>query len=919
MTARAAILLCFSLAIIPFASGQSNTLNVGVILPTDTPITDVSARRVLKMTESDINSDPSFATSGVTFNLVFASSNSSKSESVERAIDFASNQQVVGVVGEYTSDNTQPIALALNSFKVYQCGVASNPDFSDKSVYKYFFRTVPSDQYQGYAMADLVTRFGWAKVGVITVNSPYGLGLSTAFLQRASDNNITVLRNEAYTSGENSYRLQVQSLKEADARIIILIAFDSDVIEILREARKQGMLDSGHVWIGSDGVQTIYSLLYENDGLTKYTDEDRANIEGMILTTPNEYSGGKQKENLDSRYKSQYGADILTYSYFFRDCLLTMALGIKRQLASGVSIDRIRSRSTGANVVDFVSQVSFNGSSGPVSYDKNGDRVIGFQVWNVVNKKLVPAMVTSSDGSFTTLAQTVFYGGSSVIPADGVILTRDSIDMLSGLGITFIGLAVIGFLITLVSVFILIIKRSTAPVRAMSLPFLIIAGVGIMIEFLSVFGWVGSLESMNGIGCVIQQWGGWIGFSLLMQSILPKCWRIYCIFENTRMYSASHLKDKYLLLLSLPILAVNVLILMAFQAMDPLKPVRVDTVSTGKFHFECKAKSEGTQLAFNIVLMSYNGLLLLIAIALAYATRNAASAYRETAYILYAVQNVLLSGVVVVAVVFSGGAGFLASVALRVAVTLSATFFVLAVIISRIALAALWNNQTGDGLRQDRHGRAVKLKGGMMDEGSQSGVMSGTVTGSSTGSDTFINTSTGVTEFMIPVKDGGKTFALWERRKILFSSGTRLLAIVNMHTKTGESVILDNSVSIIASKLPDCLEIRYGRAFKILQFGNSRSMETFLELTVPALKASTVVIDTNARNNVSNHRSQFSNDPSHPRNFEGIPMSPMGSSFQIGSVVAPAQSTTNDSPFSNLQHPSSSISVAPRVSNYPKY
>ncbi|KAJ3215008.1 hypothetical protein HDU67_000961 [Dinochytrium kinnereticum] len=357
-------------------------ISIGVILPTDTPITDVSARRVLSLTESDINQDPLYAIPNARYRLTFANSNSSKATAVEQAVAFATSVDpllppVVGIVGEYTSDNSGPMALALNGFKVYQCGIASSPDFSDKSVYKYFFRTVPSDQYQGYALATVVASNGWNKVGVITVNSPYGFGISSSFLSRASALNITILRNEAYNPNDANFRLQLNSLRESDARIIILIAFDYDVIKILQEARRQNMISPNHVWIGSDGVETIYSILHGSDSSANYSDQDRENIEGMVFTAPYEGGGGGEKALLDQRYAASFGvgARILSYSYFYRDCLLTMALGVKRLVGSGVPLERVLSRTTNVSVVEFVSQ-PFLGASGNVVYDSNADRVM---------------------------------------------------------------------------------------------------------------------------------------------------------------------------------------------------------------------------------------------------------------------------------------------------------------------------------------------------------------------------------------------------------------------------------------------------------------------------------------------------------------------------------------------------------------
>ncbi|KAJ3215007.1 hypothetical protein HDU67_000960 [Dinochytrium kinnereticum] len=289
------------------------------------------------------------------------------------------------------------------------------------------------------------------------------------------------------------------------------------------------------------------------------------------------------------------------------------------------------------------------------------------------------------------------------------------------------------------------------------------------------------------------------------------------------MYSASHLRDKYLLLMSLPITLINLAILTTWQILDPLQPIRVENASTARFHYECQSNSPTLQRSFTLTLMIYNTLLLLLAMLLAYATRNAANAYRETLYILYAAQNVFLCGVVVVAIVFSGGTGYTASLALRVAMTLFATCFVWAVLVGRVALVT---------------GRAVNLgfQEGLENGSSSSGIPSGIISGTSdAGSDTFI----------IPVKDGVKTFEMWERRKVIYSTSSRLLAIVHIESNTGDTILLTPTTTLSPSPHQDCLEIRNPTAFfKILQFGNARSLEKCGEITQPALKGGSGVVSS---------------------------------------------------------------------------
>ncbi|KAJ3204526.1 hypothetical protein HDU67_009454, partial [Dinochytrium kinnereticum] len=352
-----------------FAWGQT-VIPFGVLLPLNNPLANISIRRVLEMTEGDLNNDPALRIPNVTMRLIWANSGGTLAGTVGNAIELA-NRGVVAIAGEFASGRTGPSILAMNSFGVYQCNVATNPGFSDKSQYKYSFRTAPSDRHQGYHLARLVQRFGWSKVALITVNAAYGFGVSANFLELASAQNFTILRNEAFNPDDTNYRLQMTSLKQVDARVFVVVGYDSDVVVMLREARKQGLIGPKYVWIGSDGVETIYDLVF-GETRSLFTDEDRENIEGMIFSTFYE-TGGQPWIDFNRRFQAIHNTLPGSFSYLFRDCVLAFTYGVKRMLASGFTLEQVTSRTTNMSVIDFIS-TTFEGVSGTVKFDQFGDR-----------------------------------------------------------------------------------------------------------------------------------------------------------------------------------------------------------------------------------------------------------------------------------------------------------------------------------------------------------------------------------------------------------------------------------------------------------------------------------------------------------------------------------------------------------------
>jgi metabotropic glutamate receptor 1 len=71
----------------------------------------------------------------------------------------------------------------LSLFNIPQIGYsATSKDLSDKSLYRYFLRVVPSDKLQAQALADFVHHFGWTFISTV-----YTEGWSSSFANPPSD------------------------------------------------------------------------------------------------------------------------------------------------------------------------------------------------------------------------------------------------------------------------------------------------------------------------------------------------------------------------------------------------------------------------------------------------------------------------------------------------------------------------------------------------------------------------------------------------------------------------------------------------------------------------------------------------------------------------------------------------------------
>ena len=86
----------------------------------------------------------------------------------KRCGSLRNNRPIAGLIGPGSSENTIQVQSMLQMFNIPQIGYsATSIDLSNKNLYKYFVRVVPSDNYQAQAMLDVVLRFNWTYVSTV--------------------------------------------------------------------------------------------------------------------------------------------------------------------------------------------------------------------------------------------------------------------------------------------------------------------------------------------------------------------------------------------------------------------------------------------------------------------------------------------------------------------------------------------------------------------------------------------------------------------------------------------------------------------------------------------------------------------------------------------------------------------------------
>ncbi|KAL7753094.1 hypothetical protein RI367_001546, partial [Sorochytrium milnesiophthora] len=581
----------------------------------------------------------------------------------------ANNSGVFGIIGAYWSSSTIPIALVADQLKIWQCsGSATSPKLSDKSQYWYFFRTVTPDNFQGIAHAQLAKSMEWDTVSILYSSDSYGSGIAQAFSSTAATLGVQIASSQLYVYGSGvagPYDLQLNSIKQAASRIVFVFGYDVDLIGILRAAKVRGMVGNGWTWVGSDAIATYLEQLTAGLG----TSSDLSNANGVIAA-----------------YPSLSSAPAYPF-YFYHDCLMGMAYGLAKVLLS-MTPAQVKARNWTYSLADFL--VPFPGVTGYVQYDPiTLERLGDYTIMNIYNaSEQAVYQVSSSAGLVTNLAAPYFADGTSRIPSARPLLAP-MYPMWSSpvvIGLTFATLLLV--VLVLGANWYLYQHRDLSAVKHMSLPFLSMISAGICMAMLSTLLAVDKPTFQTCSGVI---WIFVVGLQMVLCAVAAKTFRIWVIFSaNGQVKANASLNNHTLLAGCAVIIAVQCLMLLGWMVVSP--PAPTPQYGDTTMHYVCASSNASLQSGVIYATTAYNSVLLLTVMYLAFMTRTAYSAFRESIFILYTCQVFVLCGVIIAlfsAMLSDTDASAWSLYMIRTVVVLCGSAFAFACLVGRVVLVVV--------------------------------------------------------------------------------------------------------------------------------------------------------------------------------------------------------------------------------------
>jgi len=303
---------------------------------------------------------------------------------------------VAGVVGSFASSvSSAAVPIAVRNQVMLISPGSTSPVFTKrakKGEFKgYWARTAPPDTYQAQALAQLANERGLKRVSTVVINNDYGVGFEKAFVQTFKQLGGTVV-NEAnptrYDPKATTFETEAAAAFAGKPDAVVAVMYEETGSILLKSAYQQGLTQGVQVML-TDGVKSAGF-----PGKVGKSGDGKFIVTGAIGTVPG--ADGKALKALTQLWqskKNQPPGEYVPQAWDATALLVLAAQAAKSNTGEGIA-SKIRevSNSPGTEVSDVCQglellrqgkEINYQGASGNVDVDQNGDVVGVYDVWTV--------------------------------------------------------------------------------------------------------------------------------------------------------------------------------------------------------------------------------------------------------------------------------------------------------------------------------------------------------------------------------------------------------------------------------------------------------------------------------------------------------------------------------------------------------
>ncbi|HTT40342.1 MAG TPA: branched-chain amino acid ABC transporter substrate-binding protein [Burkholderiales bacterium] len=258
--------------------------------------------------------------------------------------------KVVGVVGHLNSGTTIPASKIYSDAGIPQISPSATAVTYTHQGFKTAFRVMANDAQQGKVLGEYaVGKLGAKTIAIIDDRSAYGQGLADEFEKAAKAAGAQIVTREFTGTDKTDFNAILTSIKGKGPDLIFYGGMDSQSGPMMKQIKNLGLASK---FLTGDGGQTVEFIKLAGDA-----------GEGAYASSPgvplDQMPGGKA---FAEKYKSKFNLEIQLYAPYAYDAASVMLAAMKKADSTDP-----------AKYLPALASIAFQGVTGNISFDENGD------------------------------------------------------------------------------------------------------------------------------------------------------------------------------------------------------------------------------------------------------------------------------------------------------------------------------------------------------------------------------------------------------------------------------------------------------------------------------------------------------------------------------------------------------------------
>jgi branched-chain amino acid transport system substrate-binding protein len=347
-------------------------LKIGTILPQTGTLAVLGPPEFagVHLAEQDIND----AKAGITVTATDKDSGDTTTDIASQSATSLIADGNSAIIGAASSGVSKTFIDQVTQAGVVQLSPANtSPDFTTYKDDGYFWRTAPSDVLQGRILGNKILQDGKTNVSILYMNDAYGTGLEENIKKTLEAGGASIAAEEVFEPSATDFNSAITSVLAPNPDALVVISFD-EIKTIADQLASKGF-DFANLY-GTDGN---YGVITEED--------TNVDIAGAQFTNPGVEAKSDFQDRLQAMVKEDGDPALTVFSYSaesYDGTVLLALAALQGKATDGATLkENLKSVSEGgtkcesfadcAKLIADGTDVDYDGLSGPITFDDNGD------------------------------------------------------------------------------------------------------------------------------------------------------------------------------------------------------------------------------------------------------------------------------------------------------------------------------------------------------------------------------------------------------------------------------------------------------------------------------------------------------------------------------------------------------------------